>query len=164
MKELLEGRRFGFALRPLFGGAALGLGVAVTLLDLMAWFGWGTRATNGFLVASIWVSFAAAAIGVLSLLASGAELTDAPYEDRAVARLDLIGVGVATILYVVTAGLRSLDIGAAAPAPPAFLLALAALMVLGAGAFMSSLLYAAREWEETPDVAHVPQRRRRRAS
>jgi len=36
--------------------------------------------------------------------------------------------------------------------------------VLVAGAAMSSLLYAAREWEELEDVAHVPQRRRRRAS
>ena len=41
MKELLEGRRFGFALRPQLGHIALGLAIAITILDLMAWFGWG---------------------------------------------------------------------------------------------------------------------------
>ena len=52
MKEFLEGRRFGFALRPQLGQVALGLAVAVTLLDLMAWFGWGARDTNGFVIAA----------------------------------------------------------------------------------------------------------------
>src|SRR5690348_4330031 len=37
MKEFLEGRRFGFALRPQLGQIALGLAIAVLVLDLMAW-------------------------------------------------------------------------------------------------------------------------------
>ena len=55
MKEFLEGRRFGFALRPQLGHIALGLGIAVTLLDLMSWFGWGARDTFGFVIAASWV-------------------------------------------------------------------------------------------------------------
>lgn len=164
MRELLEGRRFGFALRPLFGGVALGLGLGVTILDVMAWSGWGVRVTNPLVVASVWLAAAIAVIGAVATATALAEMIDAPDEDRGLARLDLIGVAVAVLLYVASAVLRSLAPGAAAPAPPAFLLALAGLVVLIAGAAMSSLLYAAREWEEIEDVAHVPQRRRRRAS
>lgn len=164
MRELLEGRRIGFALRPLFGGVALGLGSGVTILDLMAWAGWGVRITNPLVVASVWLAAAIAVIGVIAAATAVAEMIDAPDEDRGLARLDLVGAAVAVLLYVASAALRSLDPGAAAPAPPAFLLALAGLVVLVAGAAMSSLLYAAREWEELEDVAHVPQRRRRRAS
>lgn len=164
MRETLEGRRFGFALRPLFGGIALGLGLGVTILDVMAWGGWGVRVTNPLVVASVWLAAAIAVIGAVATATALAEMIDAPDEDRGLARLDLIGVAVAALLYVASAVLRSLGPGAAAPTPPAFLLALAGLVVLIAGAAMSSLLYAAREWEELEDVAHAPQRRRRRAS
>jgi uncharacterized membrane protein len=164
VKELLEGRRLGFALRPLFGGVALGLGLGVTILDLMTWFGWGTRVTNPLVTGSVWLAAAAAVVAAVAVATAVAEMTDAPEDDRALARLDVIGVAVAVLLYAASAALRTLDPGAAAPAPPAFLLALAGLVVLVAGAAMASLLYAAREWEEVEDIAHVPQRRRRRAS
>lgn len=164
VREFLEGRRFGFALRPPLGGVTLGLGLAVTLLDLMSWSGWATRVTNPLLTASVWLAAAAALIGATALVTAVAELADTPEDDRGLARLDVIGIAVAVVLYAATAALRSLDSGAAAPAPPAFLLALAGLIVLVAGAAMSSLLYAAREWEETADVEHAPPRRRRRAS
>ncbi len=55
MKELLEGRRLGFALRPHIGQIAAGLGLATTLVDLMAWFGWGARDTNGFVIVAYWL-------------------------------------------------------------------------------------------------------------
>jgi uncharacterized membrane protein len=164
VRELLEGRRFGFALRPPLAGVMLGLGLAVTILDLMAWFGWGARVTNGFVVAALWLSAATAVVGVLALATGLAELLDAPDEDRSLARLDVIGVAVATLIYVATAAVRSLDLGAAAAAPPAFLLAIAALLVLVAGAAMSSLLYASREWEEIEQVTRMPHRRRSKAS
>src|SRR5260221_6802887 len=54
MKEFLEGRRFGFALRPQLGQIALRLAVAVTLPDLMGWFDWGRRATDDFVIANAW--------------------------------------------------------------------------------------------------------------
>src|SRR2546426_12598752 len=60
MKELLEGRRFGFALRPQLGQIAVGLAIAVTVVDLMAWFGWGARDTNGFVIAASWLAVATA--------------------------------------------------------------------------------------------------------
>lgn len=164
MRPFLEGRRLGFALRPLLGGVALGLGLAVTILDLMSWLGWGTRVTNPLVTGSIWLAAAVAVLGAIAVATAVAEMIDAPDEDRSLARLDVIGVAVAVLLYATSAVMRSLDPGAAAPAPPAFLLALAGLVVLVAGAAMSSLLYAAREWEEVEDFAHVPQRRRRRAS
>lgn len=164
MRELLEGRRFGFALRPPLAGVMLGLGIGVTLLDLMAWFGWGTRVTNGFVVAALWLSAAAAILGILATATAVAELLDAPDEDRSLARLDAIGVAVVTVIYVATAAIRGLDQGAAAASPPAFLLAIAALLVLVAGTAMSSLLYASREWEEIEEVVRVPHRRRSRAS
>ncbi len=164
MRETLEGRRLGFALRPLLAGVALGLAVALTLLDLMAWFGWGARSTNGFVIAAYWVSIAVAIVALLGIVTAVAELLDAPDEDRSLARLDVLAVSVATLLYIVTAAIRAFDLGAAAASPPAFLLAIAALVVLIAGTAMSSLLYASREWEEIEEVTHERHRRRRTAS
>ncbi|MBI2983630.1 MAG: hypothetical protein HYY42_05570 [Chloroflexi bacterium] len=164
MRELLEGRRLGFALRPLLAGVAVGLGIALTLLDLMAWFGWGARSTNGFVIAAYWLSIAVAVVTLLGIATAVAELLDAPAEDRSLARLDVVAVAVATLVYVVSAAIRAFDVGAAAASPPAFLLAIAGLVVLIAGAAMSSLLYAAREWEEIEEVTHERHRRRRSAS
>ncbi|MBI2324818.1 MAG: hypothetical protein HYU87_07635 [Chloroflexi bacterium] len=164
MRELLEGRRLGFALRPLLAGVAVGLGIALTLLDLMAWFGWGARSTNGFVIAAYWLSIAVAVVTLLGIATAVAELLDAPDEDRSLARLDVVAVAVATLVYVVSAAIRAFDLGAAAASPPAFLLAIAGLVVLVAGAAMSSLLYAAREWEEIEEVTHERHRRRRSAS
>lgn len=163
MKELLEGRRLGFAPRPVLAGAVLGLGVAVTLLDLMAWAGWGSRVTNAFLIASEWVAGAAALLGLLGLVAAFAELTDAPDEDRTLARLDVVAAAAVAALYAVTAALRALEVGAAASSPAALLLALAGLIVAFADVAMSSVLYASREWEEVEEI-HERHGRRRAAS
>lgn len=164
MRQLLEGRRIGFALRPPLAGAALGIGIAVTLLDLMGWFAWGTRETNGFVIAAYWLSIAAAIAGLLGTVTAVAELLDVPDEDRTLARLDVASVGAATLLYMVTALVRAFDRGAAGASPPALLLAAVALLALIAGVAMSSLLYAAREWEEIEEVAPEHHRRRRVAS
>ena len=163
MRELLEGRRIGFALRPPIASVAVGLGIAVTLLDLTAWFGWGSRDTNGLVVGAYWLSIATAVVGIVGTTTALAELSDVPEEDRTLARLDVAGIAVATVLYVATAAIRSFDLGAAGASPPALLLAVAALVVLGAGSTMSSLLYAAREWEEIEEVTHERHHRRRTA-
>ncbi len=164
MRETLEGRRLGFALRPPLAGVAVGLAVALTLLDLMAWFGWGARSTNGFVIAAYWLAIAVAVVTLLGVATALAELLDAPDEDRSLARLDAIAVAVATLIYVISAAIRAFELGAAASSPPAFLLAIAGLVVLIAGAAMSSLLYGAREWEEIEEVTHDRHRRRRSAS
>lgn len=164
MNELLEGRRFGFALRPPLASVALGVGIALTLLDLMAWGGWGSRDTNGFVIAAYWLAIAAAVVALLGLATAFAELRDVPDEDRTLGRLDVLAVGVAALLYSGTAVLRAFDLGAAAASPPAFLLGLAGLVVLIAGAAISALLYAAREWEEIEDIAHERHGRRRTAA
>ncbi|MBI2774093.1 MAG: hypothetical protein HYX56_06345 [Chloroflexi bacterium] len=161
MRELLEGRRFGFALRPLLGGVALGLAFAITLLDLMAWFAWGSRETNGFVIAASWLCVAAALVALLAMFAAYAENADVPFEDRQLARLDLAGVGVAMLLYAGSAILRSFDLNAAGATPPALLLALAGLIVLLVGSGLGSLLYAAREWEEIEEVIRERHHRRR---
>jgi uncharacterized membrane protein len=161
VRQLLEGRRIGFALRPPLASIAVGLGIALTVIDLMAWFGWGTRDTNGLVVAAYWLSIATAVVGLLGVATAVAELSDVPEEDRMLARLDVAGIAVATLLYAATAALRGFDLGAAGASPPAFLLAVAALVVLIAGTAMSSLLYASREWEEIEEVVHERHRRRR---
>jgi uncharacterized membrane protein len=161
MREFLEGRRIGFALRPPLGAVALGLGIGVTLLDLMAWFGWGSRETNGFVIAAYWMAIATAFVALLATVTALVELGDTLEEDRTLARLDVAAAAVATLLYAVTAGLRSFDLGSAAALPLAFLMAIAALIVLVVGTATASLLYAAREWEETVEITHERHRRRR---
>lgn len=164
MREVLEGRRIGFALRPPLASVAVGLAVAVTLLDLMAWLGWGSRDTNGVVVAAYWLSIAVVVVGALGIAAALGELRDVPEEDANLARLDVAAIAAATVVYAATAAIRSFDLGAAGASPPALLLAVAGLVVLVAGAAMSSLLYAAREWEEIEEITHERHRRRRAAS
>lgn len=164
MRELVEGRRIGFALRPVLANVAVGLGIAVTLLDLMAWGGWGSRDTNGYVVAAYWLAAATAVVGLLALVTAIAEMLDVPDEERTLARLDAAGVAVATVLYGTTAAIRSFGLGAAGASPAALLLAVAGLLVLLVGSAMASLLYAAREWEEIEEVSHERHRRRRAAS
>src|SRR2546425_9829133 len=56
MKELFQGRRFGFAPRPVLAFLAVGLAIGVTLVDLMAYFAWGSRETNGYVVVAYWLA------------------------------------------------------------------------------------------------------------
>src|SRR3979409_89794 len=109
MKDLLEGRRFGFAVRPQLGHIALGLAIAVTVLDLMAWMGWGARDTNGFVVANAWLAAAPAVVALLATITALAESTDAAEEDRSLARLDVLAAFVAFLLYGVSSALRVVD-------------------------------------------------------
>lgn len=161
MRELLEGRRLGFALRPPLAVTAFGLGAATTLVDLMAWFGWGSRETNGFVIVAYWLAIATAVIALFGAITALVELGDVPDEDRGLARLDVAAAAIATLLYAATAAIRSLELGAAAPLPFPFLLAIAGLLVLLVGAVTSALLYAAREWEEAVEITHERHRRGR---
>jgi hypothetical protein len=163
VRELLEGRRFGFALRPAFGNIAAGFGIALFLLDLVSWSGWGVRETNAIVVASVWVGAATAILALLSLATALAERADVPDEEANLARADAIAVGVAALLYVATTAARSIDSGAAAASPLALLLEVAGLILLLAGAALSSVLYASREWEELDEIVHERHRRRHAA-
>lgn len=161
VRELLEGRRFGFAPRPLFGHIAIGLGVAITLLDLMAWFGWGVRDTNGFVVAAWWLAIATVVIAALAAFMSLVESSDAADADRPLARLDLIAAFGATLLYLITAGLRSQDLGGAGAAPLDVLSAAAGLIVLAVDGVIGATLYASREWEVPDEDEYEPRRHHR---
>ncbi len=164
MRELLEGRRFGFALRPLIANVALGLGLAVSILDVMSWAGWGARDTNGLLVSAYWLCGAVAIVALLGLATAVAEMGDVPGEESGLARLDAGSTIAVFLLYAGSAIVRSLELGAAAATPPAFLMALAGLLVLFVGTAISSVLYAAREWEEIDEVVSERHGRRRAAS
>lgn len=161
MKEWLQGRRFGFAPRSQLGGVAVGLGVAATLVDLMAWFQWGARSTNGFVVAAYWLVIATAIVALLAAVAALAETRDLTEEDSSLGRLDLIAAGLASLLYAASAVLRSGDLGGAGAAPGPLLLAIGGLVVLLVDVVVSASLYAAREWEELEEEI-VPERHRRR--
>ncbi|MEA2662441.1 MAG: hypothetical protein QOH08_2013 [Chloroflexota bacterium] len=166
MKELLEGRRFGFALRPQLGAIATGLGLAVLLLDLMSWLGWGARDTFGIAIAASWLAAATAGVALLALLTAIAESSDAAAEDRPLARLDLVAALVVLVLYGASAALRYLDTGAAASSPAALVTALAGLIVLLVDGVIAATLYSSREWEVLDEEEYEPRRhqKRRRAS
>jgi len=166
MKEFLEGRRFGFALRPQLGQITLGLAIAITVLDLMAWFGWGARDTNGFVIANAWLAVAAAVFALLATITALAESRDAADEDRPLARLDLLAAFVVFLLYAASAGLRITDQSAAGASPGAVVAAFAGLVVLVVDGVIASTLYASREWELLDEEEYEPRRhqKRRRAS
>ena len=166
MKEFLEGRRFGFALRPQLGQIAIGLAVAVTLLDLMAWFGWGARDTNGFVIANAWLVVATAIVALLATITALAESRDAADEDRSLARLDVLAAFVTFVLYGLSAALRTTDLSAAGASPGAVVSAFAGFIVLLVDGVIASTLYSSREWAVLDEEEYEPRRhqKRRRAS
>jgi len=98
VKELFQGRRFGFAPRAAIAYVAIGIGISLTLSDLMAWFAWGGNDTNGYVVVADWLAHAVTVVLGLAALAALAEYLDVPEDDRGIARLDLIAA-VAANLY-----------------------------------------------------------------
>ena len=166
MKEFLEGRRFGFALRPQLGQIALGLALAITVLDLMAWFGWGARDTNGFVIANAWLAVATAVVALLATITALAESGDAEEDDRPLARLDLLAAFVIFLLYAASAGLRVTDTTAAGASPGAVVTAFSGLVVLLVDGVIASTLYSSREWAVLDEEEYEPRRhqKRRRAS
>jgi len=166
MKELLEGRRFGFALRPQLGHIALGLAIAITILDLMAWFGWGARDTNGFVVANAWLAVATAVVAGPATITAFVESTDAAEEDRSLARLDVVAAFVVFVLYAASSGLRTIDLSAAGASPAALVTAVAGLIVLLVDGIIAATLYSSREWAVLDEEEYEPRRhqKRRRAS
>ena len=164
MKELLQGRRLGFALRPVFGQLGLGLALAAVLLDLASWFAWGTRDTNALVRGAYWLLGAVALAGVLAAATAIAELRDVPDEERSLARIDLAVVGLATAAAVVSVALRSGELGAAGAAPAPLLIGFLALLALVGALVTGGDLYAPREWEVLEEELPRERHPRRRAA
>lgn len=164
MKEFFQGRRFGFAPRSAIAYVAVGIGIALTLTDLMAWFAWGASETGGFVVVSEWLAKTATVLLGLALLTALAEYLDVPRDDRGIARLDLVAAIVAFLLYGASAFLRGIEPGVAAATPAPFLLAIAGLIVAFVDAAVAANLYSAREWEELDEEPLREHRPRRRAA
>ena len=160
MKEFFQGRRFGFAPRAAFAYIAVGIGIALTLSDLMAWFAWGGSDTNGYVVVADWLAHAATVVLAVAALAAVAEYLDVPEDDRGIARLDLIAAVIAFLLYGASTFLRAFDVGAPAAGPAPFLLAIAGLLVTFVDAAVAANLYSAREWEELEEEPMREHRRR----
>lgn len=162
MKELLQGRRLGFALRPVFGLTALGFALGGLILDLGSWFAWGTRDTNAFVWGAYWLYGAAAVLGLLATCATLAEVRDVPADERALSRIDLAAVLLATLAAVASLAFRSGELGAAGVSPAPLLLGVLVLAALGGALVTGGELYASREWEvieeEQPRERH-PRRR-----
>ena len=164
MKEFLEGRRLGFAPRSPLAFIAIGLGLAVTLIDFMAWFGWGARDTSTFVVASQWLAVTTFIVIGLAAITAVVEYGDIDPEDRGLARIDEGAAIGALLLYGLSAVLRSLELGQAAPSPAPFLLAIAGLVLLIVDAGLAANLYSAREWEVLEDEPVRERHPRRRTA
>lgn len=164
MKEFLEGRRLGFAPRSPLAFVAIGLGLAVTLVDFMAWFGWGARDTSTFVVAAQWLAVATFIVIGFAAITAVVEYGDVDPNDRGLARTDEAAAIGALVLYGISAVLRSLELGQAAPSPAPFLLAIAGLVLLIVDAGLAANLYSAREWEELEDEPVRERHPRRRAA
>ena len=164
MKEFLEGRRLGFAPRSPLSFIAIGLGLAVTLVDFMAWFGWGARDTSTFVVAAQWLAVTTFVVICFAAITAVVEYGDVDREDRGLARIDEAAAIGALVLYGISAILRSFELGQAAPSPAPFLLAIAGLVLLIVDAGLAANLYSAREWEVLEDEPVRERHPRRRAA
>jgi hypothetical protein len=164
VKELFQGRRFGFSPRAAVAYVAVGVGISLTLSDLMAWFAWGQADTGGYVVVSDWLAHLVTVVLGIAVLAALAEYLDVPQDDRSIARLDLIASLIAFVLYAASTFLRGFDVGGAAASPAPFLLAIAGLIVTFVDAAVAANLYGAREWEELDEEPIRDRRPRRRAA
>jgi len=164
VKEFLEGRRLGFAPRSHLAFAAIGLGFAATLIDLMAWFGWGARETSIFVVAAQWLVVTLVVVLGVAAITAVVEYGDVDPDERGLARIDQAAAILALLLYGISAVLRSVELGQAAPSPAPFLLAIAGLVLLIADAGLAANLYSAREWEELEDEPVRERHPRRRVA
>src|SRR2546426_8581523 len=127
MKELFQGRRFGFAPRPVLAFLAVGLAIGVTLVDLMAYFAWGSRETNGYVVVAYWLAIGTTIVAGLAALTPLAEVVGVVDEERGLAQLDLAAAIVAVFVFAASTALPSTEGRAAAPSPAPFLRSLAGL-------------------------------------
>ena len=164
MKDFLQGRRLGFALRSHLAFLALGVGLAVTLADLMAWTGAGARETNGYVVVAQWLCVVNLLVVGVAAIAAVAERWDVIAEERGLAQIDILAGIALVVLYGASAVLRSAELGNAAPSPAPFLLTIAALVVLIVDTGLAANMYSSREWEELDDEPIREHRRRRRAA
>ena len=163
MKEFLQGRRLGFALRSHLGFTAAGLGLAVTVSDLMAWLALGGRETNGYVIVGQWLCVATFLLVGFVAIAAVIERLDVIPEERGLAQIDMFAAVAALVLYGISAAMRSLELGAAAASPTPFLTAVAGLIVLIVDAGLAANMYSSREWEEIEEEPIHERHRRRRA-
>jgi uncharacterized membrane protein YidH (DUF202 family) len=164
LREIFEGRRLGFAPRSHLAFAAIGLGFAVTLLDLMSWSGWAARDTSGFVIAAQWLAVTLVLVTGVAAIAAVVEFRDVDPEERGLARIDEGAAIGALALYGLSAVVRSFELGQAAPSPAPFLLAIAGLILLAADAGLAANLYSSREWEELEEEPARERHPRRRAA
>ena len=162
MKEFLQGRRLGFAPRSHLAFIAGGLALGVTIADLMAWLGLGTRDTNGFVILAQWLCVATLLVAGVAAIAAVTERFDVVEDERGLAQLDILAGFAVIVLYGASAVLRSFELGNPAPSPAPFLLAIAGLIVVLVDAGLAANMYSSREWEEL-DEEPVREHRRRTA-
>ncbi len=164
MKEFLQGRRLGFAPRSHLAFAAIGVAFSATLLDLMAWFGWGVRDTNVLVIGAQWLIVTTVILNGIAAITAVVEFPDVDPDERGLARIDEGAAIGALLLYGSSAVVRSLELSQAAPSPAPFLLALAGLVLLIADAALAANLYSTREWEELEDEPVRDRHTRRRVA
>jgi uncharacterized membrane protein YidH (DUF202 family) len=141
----------GFAIRSHLAFAAVGVGLAVMIADLMAWFALGARETNGYAIVAQWLCVTTFLLAGAAAIAAVAERGDVIDEERGLAQIDILAAVAVVILYGASAVLRSLELGSVAPSPAPFLLAIAGLIVLVIDAGLAANMYSSREWEEIED-------------
>jgi uncharacterized membrane protein len=153
----------GFAPRSHLAFIAGGLALGVTMADVMAWLGLGSRDTNGFVIVAQWLCVLTMVVAGIAAIAAVTERFDVVEEERGLARLDILAGVVVVAIYGASAVLRSLELGNPAPSPAPFLLTIAGLIVIFVDAGLAANMYSSREWEEL-DLEPVREHRRRRVS
>lgn len=161
MKEFVQGRRLGFAPRSHLAFLACGLGIAITLIDVMAWLGLGAPETSGYVVVAQWLVVTNLLVCGIAGIAAVVERFDVPPDEGGLARLDALAGLASVILYGASGVLRSFELGNPAPSPAPFLLAIAGLIVLLVDAGLAANMYSSREWEELDEEPAREHRRRR---
>jgi uncharacterized membrane protein len=164
VKELFQRRPLGVPIHHTMTNWTFALLLGSVVLDLLAWFGLGTRDTTGTNVGAYAVLIAAVVASALAVLAALAAALDLPDDLRGLGRTYTAILLVLTLLQLAGLYLRNATLRDQVVPPMPLFLSLATLLGMAMAAWLGGLIAAREVEDELEEEYEEPEPIRRRRS